>query len=162
MSDFDDFNNDFLSSDEPEENYNDGINDEAQKIIDMINNFSNNPENLDLDKIDEELDNTLGEPDSIEYEKNEEFYIERRIWYKESGMIIKTLMSDTPFDEIILQPEITLTEQLNKAVADEEYELAALIRDKIKKDIAKEKRQAKKLLKEYTENQVIIKKDENN
>lgn len=157
MSDFDDLFNDFLNPEEPNNNDNEPLNDEAQKIIDMINSFKNNPESMDLDKIDEELEDTLGEPDSIQYEQTDDFYIERRIWYKETGVIIKTLMSETPFDEPIIEEELSLSEQLDKAVASEDYELAASIRDKIKKDIAKQKRLAKKMLSQNSDFQDITK-----
>jgi protein-arginine kinase activator protein McsA len=72
-------------------------------------------------------------------------YFEKRMWYKPLGVIIKTLVSDEPLGPIKKKREIPLQEQLEIAVESENYELAAELRDKIKKAIAKEKRNAKKL-----------------
>lgn len=142
MENFDDLFNKFFKRNKKEEEF---IDKEAKKIIDMINSFKNiNGDGKytgdELDKLDDELDSKLGEPDEIEYSTDGEMYVEKRMWYNPLGVIIKTLVSDEP-----LGPELPLKEQLEIAVNNENYELAAELRDKIKKIIAKEKRLAKKL-----------------
>ena len=148
MENFDDLFNKFLGKDN--ENPDDFLNAEAKKIIDMIESFKHiNPDGAytgdELDKLDYELDDKLGEPDDIEYSTDGEMYFEKRMWYKPLGVIIKTLISDEPLGPIEKKPELSLDEQLKNAVQIEDYELAAELRDKIKKAIAKEKRNAKKL-----------------
>jgi hypothetical protein len=142
MENFDDLFNEFLGKNEENDEF---LTNEAKKIIDMIDGFKNiNPDGIytgsELDKLDDELDNKLGEPDKIEYSTDGEMYFEKRMWYKPLGVIVKTLISDEP-----LEPELPLEKQLQKAIEVEDYELAAELRDKIKKAIAKEKRNAKKL-----------------
>lgn len=147
MENFDDLFNKFLGKDDENEDF---LNSETKRIIDMIDSFKNiNPEGTytgaELDKLDDELDDKLGEPDDIEYSTDGEMYFEKRMWYKPLGVIIKTLVSDEPLGPIKKKAEIPLQEQLEIAVESENYELAAELRDKIKKAIAKEKRNAKKL-----------------
>ena len=109
----------------------------------MINNFKEiDPESDAADAIDDELDFKLGEPDEIKYFEDDGMYYEKRIWFMEHGMIVKTIASDEP-----LEPQPSLEEQLATAIETEDYETAAKLRDQIKKDKAKAKRQANKLLK---------------
>ena len=143
MENFDDLFNKFFGKKKKEEEK--FIDKEAKKIIDMINSFKNingdgNYTGEELEKLDDELEIKLGEPDEIEYSTDGEMYFEKRMWYNPLGVIIKTLVSDEP-----LEPELPLEEQLEKAVSVENYELAAELRDKIKKAVAKEKRRLKKL-----------------
>lgn len=143
MENFDDLFNKFFGKKKKEEE--EFMDKEAKKIIDMINSFKNingdgNYTGEELEKLDDELEIKLGEPDEIEYSTDGEMYFEKRMWYNPLGVIIKTLVSDEP-----LEPELPLEEQLEKAVSVENYELAAELRDKIKKAVAKEKRRLKKL-----------------
>lgn len=147
MENFDDLFNKFLGKDDENDDF---LNAEAKKIIDMIDSFKTiKPDGAytgdELDKLDDELDDKLGEPDDIEYSTDGEMYFEKRMWYKPLGVIIKTLISDEPLGPIEKKPELSLQEQLENAIEVEDYELAAELRDKIKKAIAKEKRNAKKL-----------------
>ena len=147
MENFDDLFNKFFGKKKEEDDF---INKEAKKIIDMIDSLKHitpdgNYTGDELNKLDEELDTQLGEPDDIEYSSDGEMYFEKRMWYKPLGVIIKTLVSDEPFEAINLKPELPLNEQLEIAVNEENYELAAELRDKIKKAVAKEKRRLKKL-----------------
>jgi hypothetical protein len=145
MASFDDLFNKFFGEKKKEDDF---INKEAKKIIDMIDSFKHiNPDGNytgdELNKLDEELDTQLGEPDDIEYSSDGEMYFEKRMWYKPLGVIIKTLVSDEPLGPP--EAELPLEEQLENAVQVENYELAAELRDKIKKAAAKEKRRLKKL-----------------
>ena len=143
MENFDDLFNKFFGKKKKEEE--EFMDKEAKKIIDMINSFKNingdgNYTGEELEKLDDELEIKLGEPDEIEYSTDGEMYFEKRMWYNPLGVIIKTLVSDEP-----LEPELPLEQQLENAVNVENYELAAILRDKIKKSVAKEKRRLKKL-----------------
>ena len=142
MENFDDLFNKFLGKDDKNNEF---LNSEAKRIIDMIDSFKTiNSTGAytgeELSKLDDELDDKLGKPDEIEYSSDGEMYFEKRMWYKPLGVIIKTLVSDEP-----LEPELPLEQQLENAVNVENYELAAILRDKIKKSVAKEKRRLKKL-----------------
>jgi hypothetical protein len=147
MSDFDNLYNEFLDNSDDDKN-DDLVNEEANKILDMISNFKQPVNEMDADKLDKELEANLGDPDVIEYYKEEDFYVERRIWYKNSGMIIKTLMNDVPFENAnYFKEPIDLEKELDEALKLENYELAVTLRDQIKKLKAKQKRLEKKNLK---------------
>jgi excinuclease UvrABC helicase subunit UvrB len=147
MSDFDNLYNEFLDNSDDDKN-DDLVNEEAKKILDMISNFKQPVNEMDADKLDKELEANLGDPDVIEYYKEEDFYVERRIWYKNSGMIIKTLMNDVPFENAnYFKEPIDLEKELDEALKLENYELAVTLRDQIKKLKAKQKRLEKKNLK---------------
>jgi hypothetical protein len=145
MENFDDLFNKFFGKKKEEDDF---LNKEAKKIIDMNDSFKHikpdgNYTGDELNKLDEELDTQLGEPDDIEYSSDGEMYFEKRMWYKPLGVIIKTLVSDEPLGPP--EAELPLEEQLENAVQVKNYELAAELRDKIKKAVAKEKRRVKKL-----------------
>ena len=159
MGKFDDLFNSFFgknNEDDDENNHNDELSDRAKKIIDMIDSFKSiNADGRysgdDLEKLDGELDDKLGKPDKIVHSKDGDIYIEKRMWFKDHGVIIKTVMSDEPFKNQHVEPEPTLEERLAEAVKEEDYELAASLRDQIKKAKAKAKRLEKKLIKEAEE-----------
>jgi hypothetical protein len=147
MGNFDDLFDSFLGKNNEDENennnlHNNEVDDRAKKIIDMINSFKNITANGrysgdELNKLDSELDDKLGKPDKIVYTQDGDMYIEKRMWFKEHGVIIKRLIKDEPFDNQETEPELTLEEQLSEAVKNEDYELAASLRDQIKKAKAK-------------------------
>lgn len=138
MGNFDDLFNNFFNRDDEEEN--NPIDDNAKEIINMINDFKEvDPDSEYGNIIDDELDFKLGEPDNIQYFEEGGMYYEKRTWFMEHGMIMKTIASDEP-----LEPLPSLEEQLAIAINDEEYETAAKLRDQIKKDKAKAKRLLKK------------------
>ena len=146
MGKFDDLFDSFFNRDDEEENKNNSIDDDAKKIISMINSFKQiDPDSEAGDAIDDELNFKLGEPDEIKYYEDDGMYYEKRIWFMEHGMIVKTIASDEP-----LEPLPSLEEQLEIAIEAEDYETAAKLRDQIKKDKAKAKRLANKLLKAET------------
>ena len=160
MGKFDDLFNSFFGKNEDENddenNQDNELSDRAKKIIDMIDSFKNINSNgrysgEDLEKLDGELDNKLGNPDKVVHSKDGDMYIEKRMWFKDHGVIIKTVISDEPFKDQEVEPELSLDEQLVNAVDEEDYELAATLRDQIKKAKAKAKRLEKKLLKESEE-----------
>ena len=124
---FDDF---FKRNNINNDNIDDSIKDTAKKMIDMLMN-SNNISDVHED-IEKEMDAKLGKPDKIEFFNEGNLFFERRIWHTENGDIQKLTYSEDP--TLIISPkQVNLEEELNKAIAAEEYEKAAAIRDEIKK-----------------------------
>lgn len=114
----------------------DELREELKRMIDFFTGFKDvNPLNGgEFDKIVEDL----GDPDIIEYFTEGYYYVERKIWYLEDGRVVfKEMTSDRPFvvdvvkEEVIAPIEKSLEEQLDEALANEEYEQAAKIRDLI-------------------------------
>jgi hypothetical protein len=106
--------------------------DYINNIIKMLSDF-NDVNGKSGDSMGE-LDSELGEPDEIIFYEKDGMYFEERIWQDEEKKIIKTTISDEPFK---MQNKKTLEEQLEEAIENEEYELAADLRDKIKKNTKK-------------------------
>jgi hypothetical protein len=143
MKTFDELFNEFFKRNniKPEDKISDTLRDEAKKMIDILTKIKNLDE--DIHSIDEEIeksiDEELGKPDKIEFFNEDNLFYERRIWHTPNGDLIKLLISDDP--TLINAPkfEKPLQEQLDEAVAEENYEKAAAIRDRMnpKKKITK-------------------------
>jgi excinuclease UvrABC helicase subunit UvrB len=91
---------------------------------------------LDKDLIIDELNETLGEPDKLENYEENGVYFQKQIWNTKHGQVIKTILSDVPFNKEKSKKreiKIPLEVQLETAVKNEEYELAAKLRDRISK-----------------------------
>ena len=116
---------------------------EAKKLIEIIKGISEESENDTDEGLNKRIENKLGEPHEIEHSFDGDMYFEKRMWYTEGGVIIKTLMSSEPFDDE--DNNVSLEEQMAEAVENEDYILAAELKKQIKKEIAKKKRQEKKL-----------------
>ncbi len=103
--------------------------DEAERMIKMLSNFKDIT-SID-DNIEAEMDKSLGKPDKIEFYEEGGLFYEKRIWHTPNGDLIKLIISDDP--TLINMPkfEKPLQEQLDEAVAEENYEKAAAIRDKM-------------------------------
>ena len=106
----------------------DALKKESEKKIEKYILLGNH-EYEDIKNIDEEIeksiDEELGKPDKIEFFNEDNLFFERRTWHTENGDLIKLLVSDDPtFGK---QPKVTkaLQEQLDEAVAEENYEKAA-------------------------------------
>jgi excinuclease UvrABC helicase subunit UvrB len=98
---------------------------EAKKLIDLIKNFETNDDiSSNLEK---KIDLSLGKPDIIEKYSDGFFFFEKRVWHTSNGDIVKVIASDNPNN--LKGPEKSLQEQLDEAIANEEYEKAAQIRD---------------------------------
>lgn len=146
MKSFDELFNEFFKRHNinPEDKISDNLRDEAKKVIDILTKIKNLDE--DLHSMDEELeksiDDDLGKPDKIEFFNEDNLFYERRTWHTENGDLIKLIISDDP--TLINAPkfEKPLQEQLDEAVADENYEKAAAIRDRMnpKKKITKKEK----------------------
>ena len=138
---FDDLFNEFFeegSNEKPKKNS------DTEKMTRLLNILSKS-ETPDIDSI-QNIDNTLGEPDFIDYYEEDGFFYKKQIWITKMGRVIKKVMSDVPFKdehveprffrEPIKQPKKTqkpLEVLLDEAVIKEDYELAATLRDEIKR-----------------------------
>jgi protein-arginine kinase activator protein McsA len=129
MSKFDELFNDFM---------NDGTNNEGESSDIMSNLFKklSNLNSFDKNGMIEEINESLGEPDDFKnFEKNGVFY-QKQIWNTKHGQVIKTVISDVPFAKEKTETKktrIPLQFQLLDAVKEENYELAAKLRDRIAK-----------------------------
>jgi len=144
MSTFDELFESFFGGDKPNKENKKNINkiDKIDKIdnefqskskdfIDMLSNMKDNNEIEDISEMNREIEK-LGKPDIIELYMEDEIYFKKSVWYTDMGYIIKTEISEKPFDmEGILDDDDLLT-QLDNAVSDENYEKAAELRDKIR------------------------------
>ena len=130
MSKFDDLFNDFL---------NDKSNNKKDDSADMMANLFkklSNLKNFDKEGMMKELDSSLGEPDEFENYEENGVYFQKQIWNTTHGQVIKTVISDVPFKEVKAETKKTrvpLETQLEVAVKEENYELAAKLRDRIAK-----------------------------
>jgi hypothetical protein len=96
------------------------------KLIDLLNDIAD--KQIDKESIDNNIELALGEPDVLEkFEKDGLFYT-RMTWKKAGGLIIKTIINEDS-DE-----EKTLEEKLADALEEEDYVLAAKLRDLIEKE----------------------------
>jgi hypothetical protein len=92
----------------------------------------------DAEGLDKYITN-LGKPNKIEFYNEADVFFEKRTWHTPHGDVVKIIVSDDPFMNISHLPKKSLEEKLADAVADEDYEKAAIIRDKIKNDKKNEK-----------------------
>lgn len=130
MDKFDDLFDDFMNNEE--NNKKDGNENLFNHIFDKWVDLNA----LDKDLIIDGLNETLGKPDKLEnYEENGVFF-QKQTWNTKHGQVIKTILSDVPFNEEKSKKreiKIPLEVQLETAVKNEEYELAAKLRDRIYK-----------------------------
>ena len=103
-------------------------NDDVKKIIDILSEFNGEE---DITSEEEQLfDDALGKPDKIEFYNEDDLFFEKRMWYTDKGTLVKLIIMDDPlFKTAII--EKPLTEQLNEAIENEDFEKAAKLRDKI-------------------------------
>lgn len=146
MSDkFDDLFNEFLGDDLNKSNDNSkptNLNDIDDTINNLIKKMVNDVgDDLDISKY---VNNNLGEPSEVRYYEEDGLYFTETTWETEIGLVKKTIVSDLPLDgyeKNSTKIELSLEEQLEEALENEEYEKAAKLRDSIKK----QKKSKKKL-----------------
>jgi excinuclease UvrABC helicase subunit UvrB len=97
---------------------------ESEMVMNML---------TDAEGLDKYITN-LGKPDKVEFYNEAEVFFEKRTWHTPHGDVVKIIVTDEPFINVSHQLEKSLEEKLADAVANEEYEKAAIIRDKIKND----------------------------
>ena len=132
---FDDLFNEFFNKRKADSN--DRMKEEARKIIESLTNFVQSDKTENIERM---FDQNLGEPDEIENYQEGDLFFERRVWHTETGDIIKLLVSDNP-DNFITKTQNkkptqkvvkkTLEIQLDEALAVEDFERAAELRDLI-------------------------------
>ena len=130
MDKFDDLFDDFMNNEE--NNKKDGNENLFNHLFDKWANL--NP--LDKDLIIDGLNETLGEPDKLENYEENGVYFQKQTWNTKHGQVIKTILSAVPFNKEKSRKreiKIPLEVQLETAVKNEEYELAAKLRDRIYK-----------------------------
>ncbi len=143
---FNDLFNEFIKNRKtnPSQDIFDILKNEAKSILEKLESG----EELSNHEIDEEtekeFDMSLGEPDSIEYYDDGELYYERRTWHTKKGDLVKLIVSDVPLVKETPTPKKRKTSkekiedlerQLNEAVENEDFEKAAVLRDKINKNV---------------------------
>lgn len=98
------------------------------KALSTIKTLSDNPS--------EDIDETLGTPDRVEYHEEDGLYIKKSVWLVGGGEMVKMVISDIPFnkeDGSHGKIEKSLEEQLEDALKNEDYETAANLRDELNK-----------------------------
>jgi protein-arginine kinase activator protein McsA len=129
MSKFDELFNDFMGDEANNKNESSDIMANLFKKLSNLNSFDKNG-------MMEELNESLGEPDEFKnFEENGVFF-QKQIWNTKHGQVIKTIISDVPFAKQKSEAKktrIPLEVQLLSAVEEENYELAAKLRDRIAK-----------------------------
>lgn len=131
---FDDLFNDFLGKNNKKKilkkDENQEFDAEKEEQIKGLINMLDNIEHVDS------IDEQLGEPNKIESFEEDGFHFEKRTWYAFGGELVKVVMVDIPYTTITQEKPVnsqTLEELLVEAVENEDYEIAANIRDEIKK-----------------------------
>ena len=128
---FDDLFNEFFNRRKSfqQQNHADRMRDEIKKMMEMLNNFQNS-ENVS-EEMEKQMDSSLGKPDRIETFSDGHLFFEKRIWNTPNGDIVKVVVSDRPFatNNSTSPKTKSLQEQLDEAVANEDYLKAAEIRD---------------------------------
>jgi len=115
--------------------------DGMERIMDMLTNLD---EYSGVDNIDEiiekEIDRTLGKPDKTEFYSEGGLYYEKRTWHTPTGDMVKLIVNDDPSINVPPPTPKSLQEKLDEAVAEENYEKAAAIRDEMVKQNNKNKK----------------------
>ena len=129
---FDDLFNEFFGK--KNDNFS-KMREEARKIIEMLGNIHETNGSID-ENIERMMDQNLGEPDEVINFQDGELFFEKRIWHTPTGDFVKVIVTDKPLSEekpmikkskkVVEKP---LQQQLDEAIANEDYEKAAQIRD---------------------------------
>lgn len=131
MSKFDELFNNFMN-----DGRNNNNKDESADIMANLFKKLSNLNSFDKNGMMEELNESLGEPDEFKnFEENGVFF-QKQIWNTKHGQVIKTIVSDVPFAKEkneVKKTRIPLEVQILNAVKEENYELAAKLRDRIAK-----------------------------
>jgi hypothetical protein len=129
---FDELFNEFFKKNKvnPEQNIQDELKNEAMELLNMLT--GNITTNID-EAMEQQFDENLGKPDSIEFYNEGDVFFEKRTWYTDKGNLVKLIISDEPNLPPQEEKERDLETELNNALENEEYEKAAIIRDLIKK-----------------------------
>lgn len=151
MSEFDDLFNRFFggkrnqkkNKKEEISDFDEAKNDNIKKLIEMLDSM----EEVTNSETAKQIDDNLGEPDRVEYYEEKGMFFEKKVWRVFGGEMVKVIISDEPFEVKKNESTLTLKEQLDEAIKNEDYEIAANIRDAIKKEEKKQKKLQKNLTK---------------
>ncbi len=127
--DFDDLFNEFFKKLNDDESRN-PLKDETSRLIEMLKKIDLMAKGID-ETLEGEMDSALGKPDKIENYIDGGLHFERKIWHTPTGDIIKLIINDAPNPIDTSVDEKPLAVQLTEALANEEYEKAAKLRDLI-------------------------------
>lgn len=136
MGKFDDLFNKFFGrkSEEKKEEKNESFDEAKAKnlkgLIDMLSKFEEISD-LGSSKV---FDEEMGEPDKIEYYEENGMFFQKKTWKVFGGEMVKIVASDEPIKNDSVKKSKSLEEQLEEAVANEDYEKAAFIRDEMAKE----------------------------
>lgn len=143
---FDDLFNEFFNR---KRNNQSSINEEVKKIIESLMNYKKSQ----VEKFDEAIEEELGEPDEIIDHVRDGMNFRKMIWYTPHGNFVKIIVTDIEPDPVPTPPEPTpdpfanrkkhsksLEQRLKEAVEAEDYELAIVIRDEIKRNKRKSRK----------------------
>ena len=132
MGKFDDLFNKFFGRkrEEKNESFDDAKERNLKGLIDMLSKFE---DVTDL-AVFGQFDNEMGEPDKIEYYEEDGMYFQKKTWKVFGGEMVKIIVYDEPIDENSGRESKSLEEQLEEAVANEDYEKCCQLRDLIKLD----------------------------
>lgn len=125
MRDLDDLFNEFFNF--GKKNGFNSINDELMKLIENIINSKNKKSPFS----EEEIENSLGEPNLVETRVEDGLEYKKLTWYTKYGNFVKVIVSDVRSNKEEEVKEKSLEEQLKEAVNSENYELAIKLRDQI-------------------------------
>jgi len=105
------------------------INFDANKLINLLDKFAV-LDNIDKDT-EKSLDDSLGEPDIVEFFVEDGLYHEKRSWNTPNGVLVKLIVTDKPSKASI--EKVPLEELLEIAVESENFEEAIRLQKQIKK-----------------------------
>jgi len=133
---FDDLFNEFFDNSKSQQDERmSRIKDEISHVMKILSKFKDVTNDEDYEK---ELDETLGKPDSVKLYTEDGLYYEEKTWHTSTGDFVKIVASDNPNDfkqskvdvtQDTIAGEKVLQEQLAEAIAKEDFEKAAEIRD---------------------------------
>ena len=147
MKSFDELSDDFLNHPKKSKSSNDfdSKKDEFKNILKKLISGATSLPDEDIEKL---FDKNLGKPDRIESFSEGDTFFEKRFWKVDGGEIVKVIQLNDPSLQGPKFNEKSIQKQLEEAVATENYELAAKLRDEIEKRKPKpEKKQRKPRLK---------------
>ena len=128
---FDELFDDFFKKNniKPEDKLSDEAKLRGEKLLEILTKFNNNE--IDNENAEKEMDMILGKPDKIEFYNEGESFFEKRTWYTEGGEFVKLVITEDTSLTIPPIPAKSLQQEMEEAIQNEEYEKAAILRDKI-------------------------------
>jgi hypothetical protein len=120
---------------------------ELEKVIKAIKKFK---EINSDEELENEIENELGEPHSVETYEEDGLYFTKYMWHTSHGTFVKITASDEPNVNLTTGKHKvkakSLQEQLEEAIEAEDYLLAANLRDQINTVVPKKRGRTKKSL----------------